>query len=531
MIKICQPHSYCFDATIASLVDLHSRGLDRAWCEKRGAAEAFKFAADLAPEPGTALIHLLAMGDAEVYGGNRNGDLYFGSGRTLDLPEPHWDRVLLKKANKDGSPRYHVRGPETFTDKILFGNDKQASTFELFGHVFKDHKNKPYPHPDPEWDTEQNGPGPLLAPDKIYGAIKRAVHNAKMHRVELMVQVPLGKDWDDDLEKIARGVDIPWSMACKVPWDVCMFCGHKAPTVDDYCPHVGHHMTELTKDGHFIGVANEKMAYFDISRVRRPADRIAWSFYGIFGDKSARSRDIREKQAAWLAGQTKLAGELQAEYDAYAELPVSPVQTAARLELLRKAAAIEKRVPLTADRRLLRGIKPATEPTIKLSSLHQIPAVLRTLADEKIILSLPAWAALAYGEKTAGVSGAIAEAARGGAVFGRVLEQEPEQVAGNETWEPQASLPERSWRIQAEKWAGEAGLSRAAVCRRAMLSDLNNLPTPSVVYCPAGLSKEAMQLTREYAAYQLAALDHVRRSDPANLEFTLQATVLRNCVQ
>jgi hypothetical protein len=85
--------------------------------------------------------------------------------------------------------------------------------------------------------------------------VKAAAHNDKMDRVELLIEVPHGKDWDDDLEKLANGQDIPWSMAAKVAYDICSACGHKARTRDDYCPHLQSDLTSMLKTGHVVGAS------------------------------------------------------------------------------------------------------------------------------------------------------------------------------------------------------------------------------------------------------------------------------------
>jgi len=220
MIKYARPSPDVFQMPVASLVETLSGGrVSHSWGEKRATAGLFGDR-DLRPEKNHSLIHLIATGDADYYGGNRNADLYYSTGRKLDLPAPEWDRVKLARLdprNQNEEPRYDIRSPKTFTDSVLAGNRERAWTFEKCAHVFEEHANKPYPHKDKD--------GVLQPPDKIYGTVKAAAHNPAMHRVELVIQVPHGRDWDDDLQKIANAQDVGFSIGCRVPYDVCFVKG------------------------------------------------------------------------------------------------------------------------------------------------------------------------------------------------------------------------------------------------------------------------------------------------------------------
>lgn len=274
MIKYARLSSDKLDVPVASLIEtLHNGRVSHSWSEKRATVGLFGDR-DLRPDPKHSLIHLIATGDADFYGGNRNADLYYSTGRTLDLPMRDWDRMKLARLDP-GDPReqtrYDIRSPKTFTDVIQAGNRERAWTFEKYAYVFEEHANKPYPHKDKD--------GNMLPPDKIYGTVKAAAHNPAMQRIELVIQVPHGRDWDDDLQKIANDQDVGFSIGCRVPYDVCLMCGHKAETPKQWCEHLEGRLGQLTKEGRFLGVANDMMTYFDISRVRKPADRIAWSLY------------------------------------------------------------------------------------------------------------------------------------------------------------------------------------------------------------------------------------------------------------
>ena len=159
---------------------------------------------------GSFYLHVNALGAGEIYGANRNGD-YF--------PEEN----LL---------RYY-------------------KTFEK-GHLFRHHQNR-----DPE---------------RASGKVLAAFYNSRMHRVELIVEVP--RNLGGDIEQRLKDGDFPWtSMATKTPYDTCSICGNQASSRMEYCSHLSNHMNELQPDGKKVYANNDgPLRFFDISIVVKPAD-------------------------------------------------------------------------------------------------------------------------------------------------------------------------------------------------------------------------------------------------------------------
>lgn len=196
------------------LIEAHSHGVDNKWMRKSAAAHFERELSELKPEKGMAYLHMLALGDGEYYGSNRNGD-YFP-----------------KKANQD----YH-------------------DTFVKFGHVFKHHKNKD--------------------PKKASGHVLSSSYNDDMRRVELLTKVSEDK-WSEELTDLENGKDVPVSMSCTVPFDTCSICGNEAPSRKQYCDHLKYAMTSILDDGRQVYAINDEPTFFDISRVVKPADRTAF---------------------------------------------------------------------------------------------------------------------------------------------------------------------------------------------------------------------------------------------------------------
>lgn len=172
---------------------------------------------DLKPDDKHVGIHLVALGDYEHYGRNRNGDAF----------------------SKEACVKYH-------------------ETFVKYGHVYRHHRNKD--------------------PKKSIGTIKAAAYNDRMGRIELYIHADKEKA-ASELERLEKEGDHPYSMACIVDYDVCSICGNHRKQAGDNteCEHIRSHLGDLMDDGKDVFTFNPEPKFFDISFVGRPADRIAWN--------------------------------------------------------------------------------------------------------------------------------------------------------------------------------------------------------------------------------------------------------------
>lgn len=178
----------------------------------------------------TACIHLIAMGNSDQYGFNRNGDYFAGD-------------VL----------------------------EKRAHTFVTHGHVFREHNNK-----DPE---------------KALGQVKWAGYDPKgMQRVELIIHMDKDKA-EEEYQMAKEGKALNFSMSCKVPNDRCSCCGNEAKSVSRYCDHLKNHMGQyLDGFNKYAFAYNDVPTFFDISRVKVPADRIARHLEYMFKDDESMAK-------------------------------------------------------------------------------------------------------------------------------------------------------------------------------------------------------------------------------------------------
>ena len=169
---------------------------------------------------------VIALGAYEGTGANRNGDIF-----------------------KEAECLKHYK---TF---IKSGSRKPDGAYD--GRALnRHHKNKPT--------------------DPKYGNIKAATYNNKMKRIELVI----GLDNDkcaEEIQKLAEGKQINVSMAAKVAYDKCTWCGHDAKTDSDRCKHIPKDLGEINKRGEMCSMDNIDPKWFELSIVGRPADRIGMS--------------------------------------------------------------------------------------------------------------------------------------------------------------------------------------------------------------------------------------------------------------
>ena len=174
--KIIFPDSFDFGMPTATLLPVHSRGVDKGFIEKRAALfdnEHDRFER----KPGYEYLHLITVGAGERYGSNNNGDYFNKTAAQHRAPYPKFGANVVEELD-GGLLKYH------------------DTMFEKHASIYKHHKNK-----------HKNG-----VPS---GYIVKAAYNHVMDRGELICGVQ--KDaWSEELQKMASDVPIFWSMGCFV---------------------------------------------------------------------------------------------------------------------------------------------------------------------------------------------------------------------------------------------------------------------------------------------------------------------------
>ena len=181
----------------------------------------------LVPERNCLYVLSNAMGASEVWGSNRNGDLF--------PARPFWGLAA-------NTPDWGYR------------------TFATFAHVFRQHKNR------------------LAEGHPSYGRVLCSVWNPTMWRVECLSKVERGHEAIEDIvSDIDENRPVAVSMGCRIPFDECTLCGNWARTTQFHCHHLKSRMNEVEGDGTQIAMINYYPIFFDLSFVQRGADAIAFA--------------------------------------------------------------------------------------------------------------------------------------------------------------------------------------------------------------------------------------------------------------
>lgn len=471
MIKLIPPGSFDFGEPAVQLVKVSSRGVigeDRRDLLKRASENLLHKLGTLQLQPGEVPVHIIALGSTETTGPNRNGDGFRG----------------------DVCRRYH-------------------DTFTKHAHYFRNHKNND--------------------PKKSYGIVKLSSFNEPMGRIELIAVLNATKQAaernggliaDMELEKLARGEDVPTSMGSRVSHDVCSGCGNKARFRSEYCDDsichkyggLKRNMSRTFADGHTLHADNPDPDFFDISSVCRNADRISFNL-GVLGGHEhllkAASAPVRlggaalaescgittptwllDSQSPWasaaLVRQLKLAGELIAREDALQQ----------------------KGLELIAPLSLAFRPDPVNDLPAVTSGVEKLASVLAATHGAKCLLPLTPFLQLVTGwpvdklrSKVAAVSAALP------GVFNRLVSSPDfERRLQDNPYLPTLAPSQESNRW-AYKYASDWSLSRDRVVERLQRAALQQRqPTVPQVKLASQAGTAAEKLAEEYALYELAFL-------------------------
>jgi hypothetical protein len=463
MIKFTSPFGWDFAESPSSLVKLSSRGLrgaDRAEFIKRASVSFLPELDQLTIAEDEVPVHLIALGATEMYGPNRNGDGF---------------KVAACR-------KYHP-------------------TFTKFAKFYRNHRNKPAEgHPN-------------------YGQVKLSAFNEDMGRVELIVLLNASEKAaarnggllaDAELEKLANGEDLSVSMAARVPLDVCSYCKNPARTRAEYCTAekcaaggCRDNLAQLIKvagDLHHLHVDNPDPTWFDISRVYRPADRIAYGGRATYVTKEASDRDILQiqREVVKTASETAPLDVLiysDCDHDQWTQDELT------QLKLAYALASLERQQSPDAEQ--YRGVAVAPSPAIRPEPVASVRlAKLAALADRGIILTLPEYATMT------GRSECVASAASLlPAVYSYGLETEKlARVIKRQACDLLHAAP-ATQAASALGLTSDRALTAAAAEKRAAASVIKNQPAPVLRKAANAIVTAGGEgLALDYAGYQVQSL-------------------------
>ena len=498
-LKIITADPNTFDQPVAQIVNLSSRGLigsDRTAFTKRASADILQDMQHLRDKVASdeLLIHLLAIGATEDYGANRNGDGF----------------------RRRACQQYHP----TFVKHAMF---------------YRNHDNK--------------------NPRKSYGRIIKSAWHDPMKRIELLVALNsndaaarrnLGLVADREMEKLAAKKDLPVSMACKVAYDVCSYCGHQSPTVDDYCTGVQQGglckagglrdnigaLVEIDGGIHQLHADNPHPTFFDISHVFRPADRIAYVTGAMEKAASGSGRIIKSAELARQFG-------ISLPY----ELVIDGAQPRHIQRLIKLAYTLADTEDEIASGKLpvsvgcLAAFSPVVQGVDQPLSLppqfrEKFAMVLRALADQRICLPLARFVESVTDnsfEKAAEVAVIVARELPG--IYTRMLRDPalPERIKQSQYAPAEATNPR--FALWAQQLATDLSLDnyhvQQRVKRAALHHEAGTLRRSMGHEKTASANDSAGKLAEEYALYQLSFLGAFVDNDPS-LPLTANLALLQN---
>lgn len=221
----------------AAVIPEFKGGLDRQTLRKRASifdAEYDKFER----KPNHTYIHLISVAAGEHYGPNSRADFYNGDAYRHEFACP-----------EKGGPSSIILKPGL--------SATHNKTFMEHGGVYTEHV------------SSLDGAEPQ-------GYIVKAAINPEMKRGELIIGVETDK-WRDDIHKLESGTPLKFSIGASAPYDICSVCGHITTTEDGHCEHYKSMPGEFMADGSQVYVISDNCLFHDISRVKNPAEKIAFS--------------------------------------------------------------------------------------------------------------------------------------------------------------------------------------------------------------------------------------------------------------
>lgn len=311
------------------------------------ASEASDYIKAVEPKPGTSIVLVLALGAYETYDLNRNGDGF--------------NEFAYRNGFKPTCGCCQADGAWVTQQEVLPNHYK---SFEEHGKIYRHHQNKD--------------------PLKACGDVIKAFWNPQMHRVELLLG--LRNELAPDLaQRIEAGEYPAVSMGCRIKYDVCTICGHKAATRKQYCDHLKFGMRQVTPGGLRAGALNPSPKFFDISFVVKPADLTGYMMKKVADDAySVRTSaelgeyldDFEEKRAAIrkIADIDKVVRGIPVDHK------TSPLSEA-------EARGVQQYRDMVLP--AVRGMPDFDNKTIKALAKFPVAQVLSTLSAAGVVLTTP----------------------------------------------------------------------------------------------------------------------------------------------
>jgi hypothetical protein len=424
-----------------------------------------------------------------MYKFSSNSDFNFGG---IESVRAMYDGFRTKEYEKRAGAREFLKIAKTKdqTDlHIIAVGAYEGTGFNRNGDCFRDHWCEKNAHYFLDSDRCVHRHHKNKPEDPKYGNVKAAAYNKGMQRIELVVGLDNDKCGDilAEQEKVGH---TNWSMASKQAHDICTWCNHKASTDEDRCSHIPDKIGEINKEGQMCGMDNPNPRWFEISYVRRPADRIGMSLQKCASERALKPMLTRDYLQIYTG------------FSEPTDLLISKKASDKR-RLLQKCSEIEKHIT-AIGKELDKVIKPVE--TTKLAADYV--DVLRTGSPDKIfkraaehgvIFSPENFAQYLFGDR-------VKEAAVSGmkTYLSDIFEKCGNEVLHNEKYEPSSYIPVNEV-DQIRKIATSHSLFPVYASARILTPATTKVATAQEVED----KQFSFELAKQYTAYKLAALNYL----------------------
>jgi hypothetical protein len=428
---------------------------------------------------------VIALGAYEGTGANRNGDIF----KEAECLKNY--KTFIKSGSKSKDGKYDGRA------------------------LNRHHKNKPE--------------------DPKYGNIKAATYNDKMKRIELVI----GLDNDkcaEEIQKLAEGKQINVSMAAKVAYDKCTWCGHEAKTDNHRCKHIPNSLGEINKKGEMCSMDNINPQWFELSIVGRPADRIGMSLK--LASDSAHIKTAADYKSLYPGFVAPYDGEDYLKISKYAQ---------EKRSLVKKLAALEKHIEgvvsgspkdskdkfIAEQKGKLNHSEDISESAMDELRKYEPAKLLKALADNGIVFSPKDFVKYLFGSKALGKSteDMFSKMKKHLPSMFSDLEEDGDRVVNEEKYEPSHSdiLPQGLMKMIRGLFENHSLFDAPSHGRIMRITVIKKMPTAKLEGKSEekALPKEAAikELSQQYAAYKLAALRYMEAQDKLDDETLINVLV------
>lgn len=330
-------------------------------------------------------------------------------------------------------------------------------------------------------------PDPSLFAYRVSDVETRHVTDADIYNIEV----------EDDESYVLGGVI---SHNCRVPFDICSWCENKSRTDKDRCHHIPLNIGDIREDGVMCGMENINPKWFEISYVKRPADRIG---YGL--KKVASAFTIQPMSPTDYLRIYPDFTVPRDDEDFYISKHASD-----KRELLKKLADHEKHIAAVGKPV---GIKAESISDATMDEARKLEPdrFFKLAADNQIILSPNEFVRYVFGTrvKEANLVPYLDNA------FSKALDNP--DIINNERYEPSTTYRATTLEKQAVANLKECSLRN---------SDIRHKLTTNVSKTiRSGINKQAEVLANEYTAYKLAALNYINNKNQLTEDLMFNAII------